>query len=355
MSYFRQHIDEMAAYVPGEQPDAMGRVIKLNTNESPYPPSPAAMAVLHEFAPERLRLYPHPMAGRFRQVAAELHGMDEEWVLPGNGSDDLLMMIAYSCYEPGRTVAYPTPNFTFYRTLADIQQAKAVEVPYDDEFNLPAAELVEAGADVTIVSSPNSPSGTGHTTAELGGLAERLKGLLVIDEAYADFADTDAMELVRLHDNVIVLRTLSKGYSLAGLRLGYAIARPELIEGLLKVKGIYNVGAVPCMVAAAALADQDYHAACGEKVKASRAKLAADLEAMGFRVWPSAANFLLVRPPGGQAREIYEALKDRGILIRYFKHPPLEDKLRISIGTDEQNAALVAAIADILGQSGAGG
>ena len=348
MTFFREHIDAMAAYVPGEQPGVGDDVIKLNTNENPYPPSPAAMAVLRGFDPQRLRLYPHPMADAFRLAAAEVHGVDPGWVLPGNGSDDLLMMTAYSCFEPGRTVAYPTPNFTFYRTLADIQRATAIEVPYGDEFALPVAQLIEAAADVTIVSSPNSPSGTGHPTAELAELAERIDGLLVIDEAYADFADADAMELAKACENVIILRTLSKGYSMAGLRLGYAVARPTLIEELGKVKGIYNVGAVPCLTAAAAMADQGYMNDCAARVIASREKLAADLEALGFRVWPSQANFLLVRPPGGEARALYESLKQRRILIRYFSKLPLNDKLRISIGSEEQNAALVDAIKEIL-------
>jgi len=350
MCFFRDNIKAMTPYVPGEQPGVGERVIKLNTNENPYPPSPAAMAVLREFDGERLRRYPHPVADAFRRTAAEVHGVDPEWVLPGNGSDELLLMIANACFDRGRRVAYAVPTFTFYRTLAEIQAAEIVEVPYDEQFSLPVDELADAGADVTLVASPNSPSGTWYAAAELARLADALagRGLLVIDEAYADFADSDATALPGLHENVMILRTLSKGYSLAGLRVGYAVARPELLEELMKVKGIYNVGAVPCLAAAAAMRDQDYKRQCVAQVVASRRKLAAKLEHLGFRVWPSESNFLLVRPPGGRAKEIYEALKARGILIRYFRQPPLDDKLRISIGTGEQNAALVEAIRETL-------
>ncbi len=345
MSFYRPHIEAMAAYVPGEQPGAGERVIKLNTNENPYPPSPAAMKVLHTLDPERLRRYPHPVADAFRAAAAEVHGLGREWILPGNGSDELLMMIAYAGFEPGRRVAWPAPNFTFYRTLADVQQAEPVEVPYGEDFALPVDALAEAAADVTFVSSPNSPSGVAYRAEELDELAGRLaSGLLVIDEAYADFADGDALALARGRENVIVLRTLSKGYALAGLRLGYAVARPELLAGLMKVKGIYNVGAVPALVGAAAMGDQAHKLECAERVKASRASLTAALGERDFRVWPSAANFLLVGPPDSRARELYEALKAEGILIRYFKQPPLADKLRISIGTDADHAALLAAI-----------
>jgi len=351
MSYFRENIDEMAGYVPGEQPGPGETVIKINTNENPYPPSPAAMETLHGLDGERLRRYSHPTARAFREVVGRVLGFPADWILPGNGSDDLLTMIFRACAEPARNVAYPMPTYTLYRTLAEIQDAEVVEVPFGEKFELPLDELAGANAAVTLVAHPNAPSGTPMAPEQLRELASRLAGLLVIDEAYVDFAEYDMLDLARSHENVIVLRTLSKGYSLAGLRLGFGVANPGVLEGLIKVKDSYNVGAVPCAVGAAAFQDQAYKDACAAKVKASRARLASELEALGFRVWPSAANFLLVRPPGGEARRIHESLKERHILIRYFQSPPLTDKLRISIGTDEQNAALVTAIREILGGS----
>jgi histidinol-phosphate aminotransferase len=345
MARFRDNIINMRAYVPGEQPQPGEKVIKLNTNENPYPPSPKAMAAMRDFDGERLRLYSHPMAREFRAVVAEVLGLPVEWIMPGNGSDDVLGMICRACAGPGDTVAFPMPSYTYYRTLAAVQGAACAETPFDDDYRLPADALAAANAAVTFVASPNSPSGTGFATAELDALAGRVRGLLVIDEAYADFADENAMDLVRRRQNVVVLRTMSKGYSLAGLRLGFGVARPEVLAQLAKVKDHYNVSSVACLVGAAAVADQAYLAACVAKVRASRAALTSELERMGFRVWPSQSNFLLAQPPSAPgARKVYEALKAKGILIRYFNEPRLDDKLRISVGADEQNAALVAAL-----------
>jgi len=345
---FRPTIESLSPYVPGEQPAPGERVVKLNTNENPYPPSPKAVEAMRGLDADLLRRYPHPFARQARRAAAAAYGVPEEWVLPGNGSDDLLTMLFRAAAEPGRRVAYPVPTYVLYRTLAQIQDAEVAEVPYDEEYNVPAAGLAAAAAPLTLVASPNSPSGTAAPVELLDRLAGEVRGLLVIDEAYVDFAEGDALSLVRRRDNVAVLRTLSKGYSLAGLRLGFAIAQPRVIEGLAKVKDSYNVDAVACAVGAAAVADAAWKAANAEKVKASRAALAADLAGLGFRVWPSQANFLLARPPAGDADRLYQALKRRGILVRYFQQPRLDDKLRITVGTDEQNGALVGALREIL-------
>lgn len=344
MSYFRKNIDKLAAYVPGEQPARGSKVIKLNTNENPYPPSPAALAALRDFDGERLRRYPDSMATEFRQVVAEVLGVPVDWVLAGNGSDELLTMLLRAMVGPGDVVAYPMPTYVLYRTLTEIQDGRRVEVAHDEDYHLPAEELAAAGAALTLVASPNSPSGTLYSADELGELAAAVRGVLVIDEAYVDFAGADCLALVRRRGNVVVLRTLSKGYSLAGLRVGFAVAQPSLLEGLRKVKDSYNVGALACAVGAAAFADQAHKVANAEKVKASRAKLAEELAATGYRVWPSESNFLLARPPAGGAARVYQALKDRGILVRYFQQPRLDDKLRITVGTDRQNAALIEAL-----------
>ena len=348
MSFFRENIDAMTGYVPGEQPAPGAKVIKLNTNENPYPPSPAAMRVLCELDGDLLRRYPDPAAGRFRRVAAEVLGVPAEWVLPGNGSDDLLTMIFRSSLAPGRKIAYAVPTYVLYRTLARIQDAEVAEIAYADDYDLPVDELIAAAASVTFVANPNSPSGTVPATEQLRRLADGVAGLLVIDEAYVDFADGDALALTREFQNVIVLRSLSKGYSLAGLRLGFAVAPPPLVAGLLKVKDSYNVNAVACAVGAAAMEDQAHKNANAEKVRASRVALSAGLEALGFRVWPSQANFLLARPPGGGAEQCYRRLKDAGILVRYFKQHRLDDKLRITVGAEEQNAALLKKMEEIL-------
>jgi len=349
MTYFRRNIERMAGYVPGEQPAPGSKVVKLNTNENPYPPSPRAMEVLRGLDADALRRYPDPSAARFRQAAAEALGVPVGSLIAGNGSDELLTMILRAFVGPGDVVAYPVPTYVLYRTLAEIQEGVAVELPYPDDYALPGEALVKAGAAVTFVAGPNSPSGTTYPIEQLDDLAGRIRGVLVVDEAYVDFADADCLELARRRDNVVVLRTLSKGYSLAGLRLGLAAAAPGLLEGLWKVKDSYNVDAVACAVGAAAVADQAHKNANAERVRASRAALAKDLESLGFRVWPSQANFLLARPPAGDAERLYEGLKSRGVLVRYFKQPRLEDKLRITVGTDEQDEALIAALKDVLG------
>jgi len=348
MSYFRDNIEAMSPYVPGEQPGLDRRVVKLNTNENPYPPSPRAVEALRRFDAERLRLYPDPMADQLRRVAGDLLGVPVDWILPGDGSDDLIVMLARSCAGPGRPVAYPTPTFPFYLTQARIAAAEIVEVPFEPGWKLPVDALVRVNAALTFVANPNTPSGTMAGNDELAELAGRLEGLVVIDEAYVDFAESDALELVRRFENVVILRTLSKGYSLAGLRLGFAVAQPAVLQGLAKTKAIYNVSAVACAVGAAALADQDYRNRCIGKIKASRQSLAEQLAGLGFSVVPSQANFLLVRPPDGDAAGLYEKLKARGILVRYFNRPGVDDHVRITIGTDRQHERLVAELKDIL-------
>ena len=348
MTYFRQNIDALSAYVPGEQPPSDAKVIKLNTNENPYPPAPAALQVLRELDGELLRRYPHPMARAFREAASLALGVPADWILVGNGSDDLLTMIMRACAEPGRRVVYPMPTYVLYRTLAQIQDAEVVEVPFHEDYSLPIEPLIKAQGAVTFIASPNSPSGTVASVELLDKLATQLSGILVVDEAYVDFADSNALELVKKYDNVIVLRTLSKGYSLAGLRLGFGIANPSLLEGLFKVKDSYNVDAIACAVGAAAIADQSYKENNAQKIKNSRTKMQEALQKLGFYVLPSQANFLLAQSPSGNAQSLYQTLKERGIFVRYFNQPRLADKLRITIGTPEQNEALLKVLAEIL-------
>lgn len=348
MTYFRQNIDKLTAYVPGEQPAPNTKVIKLNTNENPYPPSPQALQVLRELDGELLRRYPHPLARDFRAAASQVLNVPADWILVGNGSDDLLTMIMRACLEPGRKVAYPMPTYVLYRTLAQIQDAEVVEIPFHEDYSLPIEQLIDTQSAVTFIASPNSPSGTTAPLKLLDKLATNLSGILVIDEAYVDFADSNALELVKKYNNVIVLRTLSKGYSLAGLRLGFGIANPSLLEGLFKVKDSYNVDAIACAVGAAAMKDQSYKIANAEKIKESRLKMVESLQKLGFYVLPSQANFLLAQSPNGNAQPLYEMLKERGILVRYFNQPQLADKLRITIGTPEQNKTLIQALSEIL-------
>lgn len=346
--YFRSNINAMAAYVPGEQPKPGSPIIKLNSNENPYPPSPSVLSVLENFDLELLRRYPNPYGEEFRQAASKTLGVNSDWIIVGNGSDELLNAVMRACVEPGRKVVYPTPTYVLYSTLTQMQAAELVEIPYGENYEFPLEELIATNGAVTFIATPNSPSGHVVAIDDLQKLASKLSGVLIIDEAYVDFAEESALSLVKEFENVISIRTLSKGYSLAGVRLGFGIANPKLLSGLYKVKDSYNIDAIACKIGAAAISDQAYKNECVAKVKASRAKLATELQKLGFRVWDSQTNFILAQPPSGNAEYIYQKLKEKGILIRYFKQPKIDDKLRITVGTDEQNHILVAAIKTVM-------
>ena len=352
MSYFRPAVDAMKGYVPGEQPKPGTPIIKLNTNENPYPPSPAAIAALQNIDQECLRRYPDPFAREFCAAISESLGVPANWIIVGNGSDDVLNVLIRACAEGrDRPVVYPMPTYVLYRTLSEMQPADRIEVPYPGDFALPLEALIAAKGAVTFIATPNSPSGHSVPLSDLRELAQRCTGVVVIDEAYVDFAESSALALVREFDNIIVLRTMSKGYGLAGLRLGFGIANPVLLAGLFKVKDSYNIDAIANLVGAASMRDQAYKIECAEKVKASRSKMNLDLKNLGFTTFESHGNFILATPPDSSqslAESLYLGLKERGILVRYFNQSGLEDKLRISIGTEEQNATLMEALVSLM-------
>jgi len=343
MSFFRPTIDALSGYVPGEQPRETG-FIKLNTNENPYPPSPAVLKAVRRAVNRDLRLYPDPVATALREKVAEVYDTKPGRVLVGNGSDDLLTLIVRAFAGPRGVVAYPTPTYSLYSTLCAIENAKTRPIPFGPDFALPAG-LKRKGAAVTLVANPNSPSGTMIEPVELGRLARALQGVLVVDEAYVDFADDDCLRLVKRHKNVLVLRTFSKAFSLCGARLGFAVARENLINGLMKVKDSYNVNRLAQVAGVAALDDIGVMRANADKVRRTRARLTQGLEALGWRVIPSQSNFVFarVRAPHS-ARECYEKLKARKILVRFFDQPGLDDGLRITVGTDREIKALLTAL-----------
>jgi histidinol-phosphate aminotransferase len=346
MGYFRRNIEKAKGYEPGFQP-RQADIVKLNTNENPYPPSPEVMKVLSEISPEQLRRYPDPMGSTFRQAAAEANGVQSDYIMCCNGGDEFLRMAFQAFCDENRPVAYPVPTYSLYPVLAELQNCKAIEIPFDSEFNLPA-KLAASTASLTIVCNPNAPNGSFINTDELASLADEVSGVLLIDEAYVDFAEKNCTTLVKDFNNVIILRSMSKGYSLAGIRFGYAIAKPDLIAGLVKVKDSYNVNAVAIAVATAAIRDQDYFQKTVEKVKAERTRLTEQLRNLGFDVPDSSSNFILAECKSSKAVEVYEKLTQRNIFVRYFAYQELKDKLRITVGTAEQNDTLLSALKEIL-------
>ncbi len=346
MSYFRDNIEKAQGYVPGFQPESTD-VVKLNTNENPYPPSPEVTKVLASIDPERLRRYPDPMGNAFRQAAAQVNSVEPGQIMCCNGGDDLLRIAISAICDKNRSLSYPVPTYSLYVVLAQIQGCNVVEVPFDREFNLPS-KLAATGAALTIVCNPNAPSASLISTGQLASLASELKGVLLIDEAYVDFADQNCASLTNDFDNVIILRSMSKGYALAGLRFGYAIAAESLIEQLLKAKDSYNVDALAIAAATAAIKDRMYFEQARGKVIAERSRLTDELKKLGFVVLPSYANFVLAASMEPKAAQIYDKLVKRNIYVRYFDMPALNDKLRITVGTPEQNGTLLGALREIL-------
>ncbi|MGH7933887.1 MAG: histidinol-phosphate transaminase [Candidatus Binataceae bacterium] len=348
---FREVIEKMAPYVPGEQPRPGQRLIKLNTNENPYPPSPRVRRAAIKAAGTALRLYPPPHADEFITAAARLYDLRTDMVVAGNGSDELLTMLFRAALGRGDRVAFALPTYSLYDTLAAIQEARVVAVPFGPDLSLPLEGLARAKARLTIVCNPNSPTGTMARPDQLDQLARRLHGrLLAIDEAYVDFADSNSLDLLKRHRNVIILRSLSKSFSLAGMRLGLCFAAPRIIEDLLKVKDSYNLSRVAIAVGAAALDDEAWMRRNVERVKRSRTAAEKRLRAMGFEVPPSAANFVLARLAGRDLAPLAAALRRGGILVRHFPASVFRDGLRISIGTPTEMAALFKGLESLVKQ-----
>lgn len=340
----RESVEQMAGYVPGEQPEGCG-VIKLNTNENPYPPSSLVTKALWHFGPGRLRFYPDPVAANLRRRLAEVHACGERNVLVGNGSDEILSLCARVFVENNGSIGYPQPSYSLYPVLAEARGIEKRPVPLDDDFRFsPPSDLATS---LFFLANPNAPTGLLSSPEQVRQFAASLPGVLVIDEAYADFARENCMALALEMDNVLVLRTLSKSYSLAGLRVGYAVGHEALIEALLKVKDSYNIDALSQRLALAALDDRDHMLANVAAIKSTRKTLSDALMDMGWEVLPSEANFVWAKPKAKQAKECFESLRNVNILVRYFEGDRTGDYLRITVGTDDETECLLEALRDM--------
>jgi histidinol-phosphate aminotransferase len=351
---FRSNIGAIQGYVPGEQPRE-GDFIKLNTNENPYPPSPRVLATLRKAADRSRRLYPEPLSDSLRAVAASTYGVSPQNVLVGNGSDELLSVLTRCFVGAHDRVFYPEPTYSLYDTLIAIQEGLKVAIPYPADFSLPEGLFSQTAA-LTFVCNPNAPSGTLLTLEVIEKLARTISGVLVVDEAYIDFAEGEkvsALELLNGNPNIVVLRSFSKSFSLAGMRIGLAFASNEIVTGMIKVKDSYNVNRMSQIAAVEALRDLPWMRRNVCRIQVSRKKLSAGLKKMGFRVYPSQANFVLARREGQNQKGIYEELKRRKILVRYFDQPGLEDCLRITVGAPGEVKTLFKQMAAIANGKGA--
>ena len=344
LDFVRSIVRDMQGYAPGEQPGAGERVVKLNTNENPFPPGPRVMQAIHQLEPEMLRRYPDPMATEFCGVAAALHDVTPDMVLTGNGSDDILAIAVKTFLGPGDTLAVPHPTYSLYPVLAQLDEVKFVTVDWERDWSLPVDALLAAKPKAIFLANPNAPSGTMVSPQKLQELARQFKGLLLIDEAYADFAEDNCLPLLKRCENVVISRTLSKAYSLAGLRFGYAVAQPQVIREMNKAKDSYPNDALSIVAATAALEDQEYARKSWDHVKSERQRVSSELTQMGWKVLPSQANFILATAPTGDGKAAYLGLKEQGILVRFFDKPGLSDKIRITIGTSQENNALLAGL-----------
>ena len=331
-----KHVRKLEAYTPGEQPKAK-RVVKLNTNENPYPPSPKCREVLAKFDLDHLRRYPDPEFAELRAELAKLNGTRPECVFVGNGSDEVLALAARCFVENDEKIGSLDPSYSLYKTLAAIRDVKWVGKP--------------EGTSLFLLTNPNAPTGEFREPADIARFARGYRGVVIVDEAYADFARANCMSLAtaKANRNVMVMRTFSKSYSLAGLRVGYLVGPKDLIDAMYKIKDSYNVDAVAQAVALAAVRDQAWMRRNADKVIATRRKLTQALERRGWDVIPSESNFVFARPPEGSpdAAATFAALKERNIFVRYFTGPKTRDRLRITIGTEAQTRALLAALDEI--------
>jgi histidinol-phosphate aminotransferase len=349
MKYAREILRDVEGYVPGEQPK-IANIIKLNTNENPYPPSPSVLSALCGMTPGTFRKYPDPVSLAFREKCAARYSFPgPEWAIVGNGMDEVLAMAIRTFMDPGDTLLTTYPTYTLYETLAQLHGAKIRMVELDDDFQLPES-FFDTPARLCVLARPNAPSGVCAPREAVERLCLEFDGVVIVDEAYVDFADDNCMDFPHRFENAIVTRTFSKSFSLAGMRLGLGFAQPEIISEFLKTKDSYNMNAVAQEIGSAALGDYAHMEKNVAKVRATRVRLTDALTGMGFEIPPSQANFVLAQWNGNpSAKEIFSVLRERSVVVRYFDAPRLDNALRITVGTDGEIDALLAALRDVVG------
>ena len=350
MSLIRRQVERMSAYVPGEQPKVAG-LTKLNTNENPYPPSPKVLETLRTAIDGKLRLYPDPTSSSLRVKLGKIHGVDADRIIIGNGCDDILNLCVRAFCGECEKLAYFWPSYSLYPVLANIQGATQVELPLDENFQIkahPSLLAKLAGVKLVFITQPNAPSGVWLQRVELQRVIEETQGVVVIDEAYVDFASENCLDLVDEYENVIVARTFSKAFSFAGMRIGWAVGSGALIGALNKVKDSYNVSRLSQLGAEATLDEWEYFQQNVKRIRATRERTVSALAKFGFFVYPSQANFVFARPPGPRtAKQWFDGLRTRNVLVRWWDADRIRDFARVSIGTDEEMDRFLAATKEI--------
>ena len=348
-SFLRPNIAAMSGYVPGYQPPDIASWIKINTNENSYPPSPKVVeAIIRELGSDGSGLHTYPSASsqHLRETAGALYGFGPSWIIMANGSDEVLNNLIRAFAGEGEEIGYVHPSYSYYSTLAEIQGARVRTFGLTDDFRIVGFPERYEGK-IFFLTTPNAPLGPAFPLEYIEELAQRCNGMLVLDETYADFAEFNALELVKKYDNVVITRSLSKSYALAGMRLGLAIARPEVIAALDKIRDHYNLDRLAQAACVAALKDQAYLKECCRKIRETREWFSQELQAIGYTVIPSQGNYIFATPPDRDGKRVYEGLFERKILVRHFLDPLLCHGLRISIGTREEMEKTLAAIKQI--------
>ncbi|MDX9702538.1 MAG: histidinol-phosphate transaminase [Candidatus Auribacterota bacterium] len=345
---FRKNIYDMDSYVPGIQPkDA--RVIKLNTNENPYPPPSAVIDGLKQAIGAQLRLYPDPVCDDLRIAIAKTYGFSKDNIIASNGSDEILSMIIRAFVDPGDSVLLMYPTYSLYKVLAIAQSAKIIECALTEDFSIPQTAYSQQ-AKVCFVPNPNVPAGNYIDKKNLLRLANTCGGILVIDEAYVDFAEDSCLDLLEDNKNIIITRTFSKSFSLAGMRIGFAIADESVIKGLMKIKDSYNLNRLSALAGKIAVENLNEVRSRAQSIKALRDQTAKQLQSLQFEVLPSQTNFLFARPLQATARFIYEKLLSKNILVRFFDQPRVDQYIRVTIGTENEMKIFIETVKQITEQ-----
>jgi histidinol-phosphate aminotransferase len=337
-------------YVPGEQPQKQN-IIKLNTNENPYPPSPKVLTAIREGVNESLRLYPSPTADDLRRTAGEFFGLSPNQVFVGNGSDEVLAFAFQAFFEPGETILFPDITYSFYPVYAKLYDLNYETVPLNEDFSVPVEKFLNAPGGV-IFPNPNAPTGLGLSLAQVEYIVNHNRDrVVIVDEAYVDFGGQSAVPLIQKYQNLLVIQTLSKSRSLAGLRVGFALGQEHLIEGLNRIKNSFNsytLDRLALIGAKAAIEDVEYFQSTTEKIITTRKRITSELRNLGFYVIESQANFIFINHHQLPAKKLYKDLKEQGIYVRYFNQSRVEDFVRVTIGTDEEMDVFLKAVREFL-------